>query len=242
MARKNRLVVEDGFYHVTARVAHKAHLLADPAFKARIVEWIYGVADFSGVDVCAWNVMDSHIHVYLHVPPVPEKYWSVPRSAGACPRGTPADGGAEGACPAPRRRVPVASAFSMRPAENRAPRWSPDLLDRDHPITPAGDRPSAEAVAVALANGLPVATVPHPPTNFTLPDAEMLERLGHLHGPKAVAAVAERWSAARAAGRGDSVEREKDAYCRRMYNVSQYMNYVGSEIMLASRVATLDSA
>ena len=37
------------------------------------------------------------------------------------------------------------------------------------------------------------------------------------------------------------VERKR-RYCRRMYNLSQYLNYVGPEIMLASCVATLDSA
>ena len=43
MARKNRVVVPDGTYHVTSRIAGRAHLLEDPAFKDDIVE-----CDFTG--------------------------------------------------------------------------------------------------------------------------------------------------------------------------------------------------
>ena len=209
MARKNRLVVEDGLYHITTRIAHQERLLADPKVKSLIVGWIYSIADFSGIEVYAWNVMDNHLHVYVHVPPVPKKYWLAASEA---------------------TRAPMASAFSMRPAENRAPRWTPDITDRNHPITPAGDCPSEEALVRAIADGLPVAHVPHPPTGFTMSDVEMLGRLGFLYKPEAVKKIAERWAGARAAGRGDSVEREKAAYCRRMYNVSQYMKTLKQRI------------
>ena len=40
MARKNRVVVPDGLYHIVGRVAHRAHLLESSEFKDRIVEWI----------------------------------------------------------------------------------------------------------------------------------------------------------------------------------------------------------
>ena len=36
MARTNRIVVEDGLYHVTSRIAHKAFLLADEKVKEKI--------------------------------------------------------------------------------------------------------------------------------------------------------------------------------------------------------------
>ena len=142
MARKNRLVVMDGLYHVTARVAHQERLLRDPAFKKLIVDWIYGIADFSGVEVCAWNVMDNHLHIFVRVPPVPEKYWLDK------PERNP-DGSVlrEGT-------VPNSPAFSMRPNENRAPRWTPDLDDPACVITPAGDSPSREAILTAIAEGL----------------------------------------------------------------------------------------
>ena len=213
MSRKNRIVVEDGLYHITTRIAHQACLLADPKIKSKVVGWIYDVADFAGIDVYSWNVMDNHIHVYIHVPPVPEKYWLRPATKTSEP-GT----------------VPLASAFSMRPAENRAPRWTPDLADRNHPITPAGDCPSEEAIARALADGLPVATVPRPPTRFSMSDEEMIGRLRFLYGAKAAEKIAARWCHARLNGRGDDVEREKDAYCRRMYNVSQYMKTLKQRI------------
>ena len=51
MARKNRVVVEDGLYHVTTRIAHRERLLADPEVKALVEEWMYGIADFCGVCV-----------------------------------------------------------------------------------------------------------------------------------------------------------------------------------------------
>ena len=218
MARKNRLVVMDGLYHVTARVAHQERLLRDPAFKKLIVDWIYDIADFSGVDVCAWNIMDNHLHIFVHVPPVPEKYWLDK------PERNP-DGSVlrEGT-------VPQSPAFSMRPHENRNPRWTPDLDDPVCVITPAGDSPSREAIQTALAEGLPVAHVPQAPTGFTMSDEEMLERLGHLYKPETVEKIADRWSAARENGRDDVVESEKDAFCRRMYNISQYMKTLKQRI------------
>ena len=218
MARKNRLVVEDGLYHITARIAHRERLLRDPAFKRLIVEWIYGIADFSGIDVGAWNVMDNHLHIFVRVPPVPEKYWLDK------PERSP-DGSVlrEGT-------VPPSPAFSMRPKENRAPRWMPDLDDPACVITPAGDSPSREAIRTALAEGLPVAHVPQAPTGFTMSDEEMLGRLGHLYKPETVEKIADRWAAARENGRGDLVDAEKDAYCRRMYNISQYMKTLKQRI------------
>ena len=218
MARTNRLVVMDGLYHVTARVAHRERLLRDPAFKRLIVDWIYGIADFSGVEVCAWNVMDNHLHLFLHVPPVPEKYWLDPPES--APDGTVLREGT----------VPPSPAFSMRPAENRNPRWTPGLDDPACVITPAGDSPSREAILAALAEGVPVARVPQAPTGFTMSDGEMLERLSSLYRPETVEKIADRWAAARENGRDDTVEREKEAFCRRMYNVSQYMKTLKQRI------------
>ena len=229
MARKNRLVVEDGLYHITARVAHRARLLQDPAFKAQIVDWIYGIADFSGVEVCAWNVMDNHLHIFVHVPPVPEKYWLDPPATGTLPRPE----GPAGTVPRTEGTAPCASAFSMRPPENRAPRWTPDPDGPACVVTPAGECPSREALAAAIAEGLPAAHVPQAPTGFAMSDGEMLGRLRSLYGPKSVDRIARRWAGTRAAGCGDAVEREKSAYCRRMYNVSQYMKTLKQRISQA---------
>ena len=208
----------DGLYHITARVAHRERLLRDPAFKEQIVDWIYGIADFSGVDVCAWNIMDNHLHIFVHVPPVPEKYWLDPPETN--PDGTLRREGT----------VPQSPAFSMRPAENRNPRWMPDLDNPACVITAAGDSPSREAILTAIAEGIPVAHVPQAPTGFSMSDEEMLKRLEHLYKPQAVEKIGDRWAAARSNGRGDLVDAEKDAYCRRMYNISQYMKTLKQRI------------
>ena len=202
MARKNRIVVEDGLYHVTARIANKAFLLADENVKNKIVEWMYGIADFAGIEVSAWNIMDSHLHMLLHVPTVPKRYWS--------------DG----------ETLPCASWRSMRPPECQSPRWTPD------PASAEGDSPSREALVRALADGVPAATLPHPQTGFTMSDEEMLARLEGLYrGFSGQAAKTKaRWERQRALGNGLLVEEEKDRLCRRMYSVSQYMHTLKQRI------------
>lgn len=209
MARQNRIVVEDGTYHLTCRVAHREFLLADPKLKDLVVDWMYGIADFCGVEILAWNIMDNHIHMEAYVPSVPERYWTDPG------------------------RSPEAAARSLRPAECRAPRWTPDLSDLARArasgvpivITPAGDSPSEEAVVSSVADGVPLVMLPRPETGFSLSDDEMLSRLGRFFAgrPCRADAVARRWARMRAMGRDAEVETEKDALCRRMYNVSQFM-------------------
>ena len=102
MARGNRVSVRDGIYHVTTRIAHRAMLLVKDEVKERIMEWIFSVADFSGVEVWAFCIMDNHLHLFVRVPPVPERLWLDPANE------------------------PPAHAFGMRPAECRVPIWSPD--------------------------------------------------------------------------------------------------------------------
>jgi len=102
MARKNRVSVYDGVYHVTTRIANRAMLLKPDEVKERLMEWIVSVADFSGVEVWGFTVMDNHLHLIVHVPPVPEKYWLDPNDK------------------------PAAYAFGMRPPECRVPLWRGD--------------------------------------------------------------------------------------------------------------------
>ena len=117
MARKNRVSVYDGIYHVTTRIANRAMLLKPEAVKDRIVEWIHSVAAFSGIEVWAWCIMDNHLHLFLHVPPVPERYWLDPQVE------------------------PAAYAFGMRPPECREPLWSPQGDCPPSPSSHAGDCP-----------------------------------------------------------------------------------------------------
>ena len=208
MARKNRLVAEDAIYHVSSRIAHREFFLEDEGIKSEIVSWMYGIAEFCGIEVLAWNVMDNHLHIFLHVPTVPEEYWTDPDE------------------------LPAASWRSMRPAECRAPRWTPEVGGPDPVPSPSGDSPSPEAMVKAVADGVPASVVPHPRTGFTIPDSEMENRLRALYyGSMARArGVIERWERLRSKGRGDEADAEKDAYCRRMYSVSQYMKTLKQRI------------
>ena len=66
------------------------------------MKWIVSVADFSGVEVWGFTVMDNHLHLFVHVPPVPEEYWL------------------------DANEDPAAYAFGMRPPECRVPLWNGD--------------------------------------------------------------------------------------------------------------------
>lgn len=201
MARKNRLVVPSGTYHVTTRIAHGAFLLRPEEVKEKMLVWLYGIADFAGIDVLCWTFMDNHLHLLLRVPEVPVRYRLSP--------GT----------------VPAAEAFTMRPRECRTPRWTPDLADPRPVITPAGDLPSEAAVVRSVADGVPLVLLPRPETGFTMSDEEMCERLARLRDglPCGADDIRRRWARLRVAGMGEVVEHEKDALCRRMYNLSEFM-------------------
>ena len=191
MARKNRVTVPDGIYHVTARIAHGAMLFGDGAVKDRILEWIHDIALFSGVEVYAFCIMDNHLHLLVHVPRVPERYWTVPREE------------------------PAAHAFGMRPPECRAPLWTPPA-DEDSSSRPVGDcPPSAPARA---------------PVGFSIPDDEMASRLAHLYGGRTSKAILGHWARMRRLGCSCAVEDEKAKYCRRMYNLSQFMKTIAERV------------
>lgn len=186
MSRKNRISVHDGVYHVTARIAHRAMLLGESEIKERIMEWIVSVAEFSGVEVWSFAIMDNHLHLLVHVPPVPEELWL------------------------DRDEEPAAYAFGMRPPEVREPLWSP-------PAPSEGDRP------------LPAV---RPGVGFMLDDGAMLGRLASLYGPSRADKIAERWEALRNGGLGHLVDGEKERYCRRMYNLSQYVKTLKERVSM----------
>ena len=181
MARKNRVSVYDGIYHVTSRIANRAMLLGKDEVKDRIMEWTASVAAFSGVEVWAFCIMDNHFHLFIHVPPVPKRYWLDPDDE------------------------PAAYAFGMRPPECREPLWSP-----------GGDCP------LAL----------RPALGFMLDDAEMLGRLAHLYGPDRAEAIGRGWESLRKNGLGHLVDGQKERYCRRMYNLSQFVKTLKERISM----------
>ena len=191
MARKNRVSVYDGVYHVTARVANRAMLLAEEEVKDRIADWIPQVADFSGVEVWSYCVMDNHLHLLVHVPPVPERYWLDPDDE------------------------PVAYAFGMRPPECREPLWAP-----------GGDCPPASPVPPA--GGSPR----RPSLGFMLDDEEMLCRLASLYDPERAEGIGHAWESLRRHGCDRIVDEAKERYCRRMYNLTQFVKTLKERISM----------
>ena len=182
MARKNRVSVPNGIYHVTTRIVNRELWFSNPVLKDLIVEWLYGIAKFSGVNLLSWSVLDNHLHLYVHIPLVPREYWKDPNVE------------------------PAAYAFGMRPPEIRQPLWSGD--GPDSPIK--GLRPS---------------------TGFELTDDEMLSRLLALYGDeRRIAAIRRDWEEMRGEGNGVAVDEIKDGYCRRMYNLSQFMKTLKERI------------
>lgn len=107
---------------------------------------------------------------------------------------------------------PDTNAFTLRPALYNLPRWSPENSN----------------------NGVLSADELRPPTNFTLPDEEMVNRLAALrHWNKFERnKYLERWTYLRSIGCGFKVDDEKDGYCRRMYNVSQFAKTIKESIAM----------
>jgi len=69
MARPNRVKLSgEGYYHVIDRIAHREFLLKDERIKKRLLELMRRAAEFSGVDVCTYVLMDNHLHLCVHVP------------------------------------------------------------------------------------------------------------------------------------------------------------------------------
>ena len=71
MARPNRIKLDgEGYYHVIDRIAHREFLLRDERIKNRLLDLMRRAAEFSGVDVCTYVLMDNHLHLCVHVPEV----------------------------------------------------------------------------------------------------------------------------------------------------------------------------
>ena len=205
MARKNRVSVPDGIYHVTARIANRAMLLAKDEVKDKIMEWIVSVADFSGVEVWAFCIMDNHLHLFVHVPPVPERLWLDPAAE------------------------PDARAFGMRPPECREPLWS-SAGDTPRSVYPAGDSPCSQGSFGSPAGDRP--SFRRPSLGFMLDDGEMIGRLVSLYGERRAAEIARQWEAMRRHGFGHLVDERKERFCRRMYNLSQFVKTLKERISM----------
>ena len=62
-----------------------------------------------------------------------------------------------------------------------------------------------------------------PELGFMLDDGEMLGRLAHLYGPERAEAIGREWDVLHGNGLGHLVDEAKERYCRRMYNLSQFV-------------------
>ena len=108
---------------------------------------------------------------------------------------------------------PDTASFTQRPPETTAPRWRP----ADIPFE--GD-------------------CPRPPVAFALSDEEMIDRLMALYGKDAAERKLKEWMTKRAKGDGDLVDLEKEKYCRRMYNISQYIKTLKEDVSRRIRKET----
>ena len=69
MSRIARIKAEgEAFYHVVSRIANKAFLLNNDEKKEVFVNMLHRAADFSGVDVITYVVMDNHFHLCVRIP------------------------------------------------------------------------------------------------------------------------------------------------------------------------------
>ena len=187
MARKNRTVVPDAIYHVSSVTVNRVPYLSDPEFKDRIVDWIYGIADFSGIEVLAWSILEDRMDLYVHVPNVPRQLRT-------------------------KSTVPASYAFGMRPPECNVPLWEDPPIDGDSPRKM------------------------RPDLNFWLTDEEMYEKLNYLYAEtNGVAVIRRRWQRWRRKGNDEMVDEEKSRFCRRMYNVTQYMKTLKERIVCQYR-------
>lgn len=69
MARINRIKAEgEAFYHVVSRIANKTFLLQEAKRKRTLINILHRAAEFSGIDVVTYVVMDNHFHLCVRVP------------------------------------------------------------------------------------------------------------------------------------------------------------------------------
>ena len=71
MARRPRVLVEGGVYHVYNRVASGEPVFGDPEEAIRFVEIVREVKARDGWTVFAWCVMSNHYHLALRTSVVP---------------------------------------------------------------------------------------------------------------------------------------------------------------------------
>jgi REP element-mobilizing transposase RayT len=68
MARIKRIKAEGkAFYHIISRITNKSFLLKNREIKQVFINMLYKTAEFSGVDVVTYVVMDNHFHLCVKI-------------------------------------------------------------------------------------------------------------------------------------------------------------------------------
>ncbi len=68
MARPNRVKPKTAsFHHMISRIANQAFLMNDE-FKRKMLDIMYAAAEFCGVTIGTYMLMDNHFHLIVHVP------------------------------------------------------------------------------------------------------------------------------------------------------------------------------
>ena len=75
--RRIKLAGRDAIYHIMSRTAGRQMLLADAGVKRDMLRALERSAEFSGVEVLGFALMDNHFHLVVRIPspegPVPEE-------------------------------------------------------------------------------------------------------------------------------------------------------------------------
>lgn len=86
MARTRRIKSDcDAFYHVMSRTTGKRFLLKDSRVKRMMVEALRISAEFSGVKIGAYVIMDDHFHLTVEVPTVETVLIELAKTLGTVP-------------------------------------------------------------------------------------------------------------------------------------------------------------
>ncbi|MBN2234603.1 MAG: hypothetical protein JW706_05595, partial [Opitutales bacterium] len=60
--KRNRIIVEDGVYHLMSRCCLGSHLLKDKE-KEVLIRMMRQQAAFCGVDILSYSIMSNHFHI-----------------------------------------------------------------------------------------------------------------------------------------------------------------------------------
>lgn len=86
MARTRRVKSEnDAFYHVMSRIAGKRFLLKDPRIKRIMVDSLRISAEFSGVKIGSYVIMDDYFHLTVEVPTIETALVEIAKNLGTVP-------------------------------------------------------------------------------------------------------------------------------------------------------------